>query len=127
MSIYSVEQLMDTLRNFAAQEPRVLIVDMPKGRPQLCIGMSKGLGAVEIYPFLSTGRSWFARPKTPYSAEDFWITSEGEPSWFPAWSMMPVADVIQIVAYIVAHKEWPDTVEWVNLKGQQLRSLGEEI
>src|SRR5690349_18595528 len=84
MPIRSVEQLVDTLRKFTTQKPRVLIVDMPKGRPQLVIGISGALGAVNVYPFFSTGRSWFARPHTPYASEDFWITSEGEPTWFPA-------------------------------------------
>lgn len=123
MLIYSVEQLVDALRKFINQEPRVLIVDMPKGRPQLFIGMSKGLGAVDLYPFLASSRSWFASAQTTYSSEDFWITCEGEPSWYPAWAMMPVADAIEIVAYLVGHNELPDTAEWVNLKGQRLFSL----
>lgn len=126
MPMHSVEQLVDTLRKFTTQKPRVLNIDMPNGRPQLVIGMSGVLGAVDVYPFFSTDRSWFARPLTPYSSEDFWITDEGEPSWHPAWAMMPVADVIQIVAYIVGHNELPDTVEWVNLKGQRLLSLHED-
>jgi hypothetical protein len=88
--------------------------------------MSGALAAVDVYPFFSSGRSWFARPQTPYSSEDFWITDEGEPSWFPAWAMMPVNDVIQIVAYIVGHNELPDTVEWMDLQGRLLRSLHED-
>jgi hypothetical protein len=94
MPIHSVGQLVAILHQFTTQKPRVLIVDMPKGRPQLVIGMSGTLGAIDVYPFVSTDRSWFAKPQTPYSSEDFWITSEGEPTWFPAWAMMPVADAI---------------------------------
>jgi hypothetical protein len=37
--------------------------------------------------------------------------------------MMPVAEVIQLAAYIVEHNELPQTVEWVDLKGQRLLSL----
>jgi hypothetical protein len=125
MPIHSVEQLVGTLRKFAAQKPRVMILGKRNG-PTLFIGLSGELASVDLYPQPATHRSWFTKPKTPYSSEDFWITSEGEPSWFPAWSMMPVADVIQIVSYIVEHNELPDTVEWVNLKGQRLVSLHED-
>jgi hypothetical protein len=124
--IHSVQQLVDTLRGFAAQKPRVLILSTKKTGPTVFIGLSGELASVDLYPQPSTHRSWFAKPQTSYSSEDFWITSEGEPSWFPAWSMMPVADVIQLVAYIVERNELPDTVEWVNLKGQRLCSLHED-
>jgi hypothetical protein len=124
MPMYSVQQLVETLRKFAAEKPRTMILRKRSG-PQVFIGLSGELGAVDIYPQPSTHRSWLAKPKTPYTSEDVWITSEGEPEWHPAWAMMPVADVIQIVAYIVEHDELPDTVEWVNLKGERLLSLHE--
>jgi len=123
--IYSVQQLVETLRKFAAQKPRVMILAMLNG-PQIFIGLAGELAEIDLYPQPSTHRSWSAKPKTAYSSEDVWITSEGEPAWHPAWAMMPVADVILLVAYIVEHNELPDTVEWVNLKGQRLRSLHED-
>lgn len=125
MPMYSVEQLVDTLSKFAARKPRVMILGTQNG-PTICVGLGGALAAIDLYPQAATGRSWFAKPRTPYSSEDFWITSEGEPTWHPAWSMMPVADVIQLVAHIVGHNELPDAVEWVNLKGQRLRSLHED-
>lgn len=125
MPMHSVEELVNSLIKFAADKPRVMILGKRNG-PTISIGLGGKLAAIDVYPFLSMGRAWFGKPKTPYSSEDFWITSEGEPTWFPAWAMMPVADVIQIVAYIVEHDELPDTVEWVNLKGQRLYSLHED-
>lgn len=124
--IHSIQQLVDTLRKFTLEKPRVLNIGMPKGRPQLVIGMSWDLAAVDLYPFFSTGRSWFAKPQVRYSSKDMWITDEGEPSWFPGWAMMPVGDVIQFVAYIVEHNDLPDKSEWVNLNGQRLLSLNED-
>jgi immunity protein Imm1 of predicted polymorphic toxin system len=124
--IFSVQQLVDALQGFAVQKPRVLILSTTKNGPTAFIGLSGELASVDLYPQPSTHRSWFPKPKTQYSFEDFWITSEGEPVRYPAWSMMPVADVIQIVAHIVEHDELPDAVEWVNLKGRRLFSLHED-
>jgi hypothetical protein len=125
MSIYSIEDLVKSLLSFAKQKPRVLIVSKKNG-PTLFVGLSGELASVDLYPEASTHRSWFPKPKDSDSSEDIWITSEGEPSWFPAWSMMPVRNVIAMVAYMVEHDELPDSVEWMNLKGQRLVSLHEE-
>jgi hypothetical protein len=124
--IFSPEQLVTTLRSFAIQEPRVLIISKPGG-PQLFLGLAGKLASVRTYPDPAKGRAWSAKPKTSFSAEDVWITSEGEPSWFEASAMMPVADAIQIVAYIVEHNELPNTVYWENLRGERIRSLREGI
>src|SRR5262245_40367595 len=99
--IYSVQQLVDTLREFAAQKPRVLILSTRKTGPTLFISLSGELASIDLYPQPETHRSWAPKPMTPYSSEDFWITSEGEPCLFPAWAMMPVADVIRLITHIV--------------------------
>src|SRR5215471_12280337 len=82
---HSVEQLVDTLRKFASQEPRVMILGKRNG-PQMFIGLGGQLAAIDLYPQPSTHRSWFAKPKVSYSSEDVWVTSEGEPCSFPAWA-----------------------------------------
>jgi hypothetical protein len=120
VAMYSVEQLVEALHNFAAQKPRVLIF-VKRDAPQLFIGLAGELGAVEAYPDPSSGRSWSATPAVPYSSEDLWITSEGEPSLFDAAAAMPVEDVIEIVAYVAEHGELPDSVAWINAKGERLR------
>lgn len=124
--IHSVQQLAETLQDFAAQKPRVLILSTMKSGPTLFIGLAGELASIDLYPQPATHRSWSPKPRMPYSSEDFWITNEGEPSLFPAWSMMPVVDVIRLVTYIVERNELPDTVEWINLKGQRLFSLHED-
>jgi hypothetical protein len=118
--IHSVQQLINALRNFAAQKPRVLILTKKDG-PQLFIGLAGELAGVRVYPHPPSGRSWSATPKMPYSSEDLWITSEGEPSLFDAATAMPVDDVIAIVAHVVEHGDLPDSVAWINHKGEQLR------
>ena len=123
--LHSVKQLMQALRKFTAQQPRVMILDKRSG-PQMFIGLRNDLAAMNLYVRPGSHRPWFARPNKSYSSEDAWITSEGEPCWFPSWAMMPVDDVIQLAAYIVERNELPHTVQWVNLKGQQLFALQED-
>jgi hypothetical protein len=120
--IRSVQQLVEALRKFAAQKPRVLILTKRNG-PQMFIGLAGKLAAVHIYPVPSNHRSWFASSDTAYSSEELWITSEGEPSWFPAAGAMPVETVIQLVAHVVEHDELPGKVKWVKVNGQVLQSL----
>jgi hypothetical protein len=120
MPIYSVQQLVETLRNFATQKPRVLILTRQDG-VQLFIGMSGKLAGVRVYPDAPTGRSWSATPETTYSSEDLWVTSEGEPSLFDADCVMPIEEVIDIVTSTVEHDKLPDTVKWINARGEVLR------
>jgi hypothetical protein len=120
MPIYSSKQLVETLRNFSSQKPRVLIFGK-RNAPTLFIGIPGKLAAVEAYPDPPSGRSWSATPVTPYSSQDMWVTSEGEPSLFKAAWIMPIEDVIGIVAHVAEHDDLPDTVAWINLKGERLR------
>lgn len=121
--VYSVEQLSELLHNFAQQEPRVLILEVPSNGAQFFIGMSKGLGGIRVYPFRSTGYCWSAKPNKTYSTSDFWITCEGEPSLFRAAYMMPILDIIQMIVYIVENDDLPNEPDWVNLQGERLPSL----
>jgi hypothetical protein len=119
MPIYSIQELVQTLRNFSAQKPRVLIFGK-RNAPTLFIGIEGNLAAVEAYPDPASGRSWSATPKTRISSHDMWVTSEGEPSLFRAASIMPIEDVIGIVSHVAEHGELPGTVQWINLKGENL-------
>jgi hypothetical protein len=121
-SVQSVQQLVTALRSFAPQKPRQLIVEKPNG-VLLFIGISGGLAGVEVYPNKASGRSWSAKPQAPHTSDDLWVVAEGEPALYEADTLMPVEDAIKIVAYIVEHDELPDRVEWVNARGERLRSL----
>jgi hypothetical protein len=120
MPIYSIRQLVETLDAYSSQKPRVLIFGK-RNAPTLFIGINGKLAAVEAYPAPASGRSWSATPETPYSSQDMWVTSEGEPSLFKAAWIMPIEDVIGIVAHVVEHGDLPDTVAWINLKGESFR------
>jgi len=120
VSIYSVQQLRQTLRSFAAQKPRVLIFGK-ENAPTLFIGINGKLAAIEAYPDPRTGRSWSATPEKPHSAEDMWVTSEGEPSTFKAAWVMPIEDMIEIVVHVSQHGSLPKTIAWINHKGERLQ------
>ncbi len=120
MPIYSTQQLVETLHSFAAQKPRVLIFSK-RNAPTLFIGMNGKLAAVEAYLDPPSGRSWSATPEWRCSLEDMWVTSEGEPSLFEAPCIMPSEELIEIVVHVAEHGDLPDTVAWINLRGERLR------
>jgi hypothetical protein len=119
MPIYAIEQLGETLRTYSSRKPRVLIFTKPNA-PQLFIGIQGKEAAVEAYPDPPSGRSWSATPEAPYSSQDMWVTSEGEPTVFKAAWIMTIEDVIGIVAHVAELGVLPDTVAWINLKGERL-------
>jgi len=118
--IYSVQSLVDTLRELAGREPRVVILDRRNG-PQLFVALAGKWGAVEAYLDPDRNRGWAATPAVPYISEDLWITSEGEPSLFKAAWAMPVDDVIQLAAYVTEHGELPNNVVWTDFHGERLQ------
>jgi hypothetical protein len=112
--IHSIQELKETLRFFSFQEPGVLILSS-QHIPTLFIGIAGELAAVTAYPEPPTRLhcSWSAMSETPYTTENLGVPSEGETSLFKARCVMPIEDVICIVAYIVEHGELPNTISWV--------------
>lgn len=117
--IYSVQELVQSLRELAVREPRVVILKKPNGL-KLFIGFNGRWAAVEAYPDSNSICGWAATPSVPHSTEDMWITSEGEPSLFDAAWVMPVQEVIDIVTDVAEHSRLPGSVAWVNPQGERL-------
>jgi Immunity protein Imm1 len=118
VSIRSIRHFVEVIQNLALRKPRMVILAIPTG-PQLFIGLAGKVAAVRAYPNPPSGRSWSAIPDSRYSSEDLWVTSEGEPSKFRADCVMPLDDVIAIVSYVLEHRDLPDTVSWINVKGEK--------
>jgi hypothetical protein len=119
-SISSKEELGTLLQIFATKEPRLLCIEKANGMKAF-LGIGGNLAGIRLYPHPAVHRSWRPKPRTPYSLTDLWFVVQGEECSYRAQSVMPVEDVIAFVGHIFEYDELPDTVAWVNARGEALQ------
>lgn len=72
VNIHSVRELVEHLRDFVDQKPRILSLEKPGG-PRLCLGIGGELGAIQAYPYRNCPPgerpSWTAQANSAYATE----------------------------------------------------------
>jgi Immunity protein Imm1 len=110
--IESEEHLVQVLREYSQQDPRIVVLESPAGAYAF-VGIGGPLAGVTYYANPSSGLSVTAKPKEAYADEERWFTAVGEWRRFRAANLMPVDRVIEILTHLFRTANLPDWVDWV--------------
>jgi hypothetical protein len=113
--VYSLGQLEQLLRGFAAREPRMLDLRRPGGG-RMSLGIGGDLAAVYADP-IGSQWTWTAQAQRPYTDRPGEFIAYDQPQDFEASALMPAEEVIGIVLHFVEHGELPRTHVWVGPQG----------
>ena len=112
LAIRSEEHLVSLLRIYAEKEPRVFTLKGPISGIAF-MGIGGPFAGIDYYPNLpSSTRSLSATPAVRHTDEKQWFTAVGEPSGFAADHVMPVEELIHVVAHLYRTGELADWVQW---------------
>jgi hypothetical protein len=110
--VRSEEHLVSLLRIYAEKKPRVFTLKGPISGIAY-IGIGGPFAAIHYYPKVpSSTRSLSATPAVRHTDEKQWFTLVGEPSSFAADHVMPVGELIHVVAHLYRTGELADWIQW---------------
>jgi hypothetical protein len=114
--VYSLGQLEQLLRSFAARQPRMLDLRRPRGG-RMSLGIGGDVAGIIAYPIRNPPPgdqpSWMAQACRPYTDRPAEFIGYDQPQYFEASALMPAEEVIRIVLHFVARGELPDTHHWL--------------
>ena len=102
---------MGLLRIYAEKKPRVFTLTGPISGIAF-IGIGGPFAGIRYYPGVQSTRCLSATPGVRHTDEEQWFTAVGEPSGFAADHVMPVGELIYLVAHLYRTGELADWVQW---------------
>jgi hypothetical protein len=96
--VESEGHLLELLNSFSQQERQLLLLESPQGT-RVWIAIGPSLGGVDIYWDTNNEDRLTAKPREVYSARDVWFVVEGQPGRGEANTLMPIDQVISVIAY----------------------------